>query len=111
MSKGRKFSMPAPAGGMMRDFQRLQEELDRARAVLAEETVTISVGGGAVRIEMTGTQVCRAVRLSPEVLASADADLLADMLLAAFNQAVEASQALAAKRLSPLTEGLTHGAG
>jgi hypothetical protein len=111
MSKGRKYSMPAPAGGMMREFQRLQEELDRAREALAEETVTISVGGGAVTIEMTGTQVCRAVKLAPEVLASADADLLADMLLAAFNQAVEASQALAAKRLGPLTDVLSRGTG
>ena len=111
MSKGRKYSMPAPAGGMMREFQRLQEEFDRAREALAEETVTISVGGGALMIEMTGTQVCRAVKLAPEGLASADADLLADMLLAAFNQAVEASQALAAKRLGPLTDVLSRGTG
>ncbi len=107
MSKGRKFSMPAAPGGLMRQMQQLQAEMERAQATLAEETVSVSVGGGAVRVEMTGAQVCRSVTLSPQMLVSADAEMLADMLVAAVNQALEASKVLAAKRLGPLTEGLS----
>jgi nucleoid-associated protein EbfC len=107
MAKGRKFAMPAAPGDLLRQMQQLQGEMERAQAALAEETVSVSVGGGAVTVEMTGAQVCRSVKLSPEMLASADADMLADMLVAAINQAVDASKALAAKRLGSLTEGLS----
>jgi DNA-binding YbaB/EbfC family protein len=107
MSKGRKFSLPSSSGDLMRQVQQLQQEMERAQAALAEQTVIVSVGGGAVTVEMTGMQVCRSVKLAPDVLASADADMLADMLVAAINQAVEASKALAAKRMGPLAEGLS----
>jgi DNA-binding YbaB/EbfC family protein len=107
MSKGRKFSLPSSSGDLMRQVQQLQLEMERAQAALAEQTVTVWVGGGAVTVEMTGMQVCRSVKLAPDVLASADADMLADMLVAAINQAVEASKALAAKRMGPLAEGLS----
>ena len=99
--------MPASSGDLMRQVQQLQQGMERAQSALAEQTVTISVGGGAVTVEMTGMQVCRSVKLAPELLASADADMLADMLVAAINQAVEASKALAAKHMGPLAEGLS----
>ena len=67
---------------------------------------TAAAGGGAVRITVTGDQRCHAVEIDPEVLQDADAEMLGDMVLAAFNSALEMSRDMAAERLGPLAGGL-----
>ena len=106
MAKG--FSRPAggSSGGMMQQIQRLQQQLAEAQAQLAEETVTGSAGGGAVKVTITGDQRCRAVEISAELLKEADLEMLQDLVLSALNQALEKSRALASDRLGPLTGGL-----
>ena len=68
MAKG--FSRPAGAasGGMMQQIQRLQQQLAEAQAQLAQETVTASSGGGAVKVTITGDQKCQSVEISPGLL-------------------------------------------
>ncbi|MGD0173589.1 MAG: YbaB/EbfC family nucleoid-associated protein [Anaerolineales bacterium] len=102
MGKQRKPSLPGGGPGMMAQLQHLQEEMERAQRELEEETVTVTSGGGAITIMMTGGQQCRSVRISPEALQQADPDLLGDMLTAAFNQTVEASKELMQRKLGPL---------
>jgi len=108
MAKG--FNRPAGGGGggggMMQQIQRLQEQLAQAQAQLAEETVTVSAGGGAVKVIMTGDQKCKSVEISPELLKDADSEMLQDLVLSAVNMALEQSRQLASERLGPLTGGL-----
>jgi DNA-binding YbaB/EbfC family protein len=73
---------------------------------LGEETVDVSVGGGAVTVTMTGHQKLTAVTISPDLLDPDEHEMLADLLIAAVNQAVEQSQAAAAERMGALTRGL-----
>lgn len=91
---------------LMAQVQRLQTELARVREELAEETVEVSVGGGVVRMLMSGTQECRKVTLDPGVVRPEEVEMLQDLLLGAVNQAIHESQQLAARRLGPLTGGL-----
>lgn len=91
---------------MMQQIKAMQEQLAQAQALLAEETVTASVGGGAVKVTMTGDQQCRAVSIDPELLKDADADMLQDLILAAVNSALDQSRQLAADRMGPLAGGL-----
>ena len=55
---------------------------------------------------MTGDQVCKSVEIVPELLEDADAEMLQDLILTAFNNALDKSRELAAERLGPLTGGL-----
>jgi DNA-binding YbaB/EbfC family protein len=103
MSKGKR--PRGSAQDMMAHMQRLQEELSRAQAELAEETVEATAGGGAVRVVMSGTQECKAVFIEPDLLQDGDKEMLQDLILLAVNQALHDSQALAARRLGPLTGG------
>ncbi len=105
MAKG--FNRPAGGGGMMQQIQRLQRQLQEAQAKLAEEVVTASVGGGAIKISMTGDQKCRSVEISADLLKDADAEMLQDLVLSAVNLALDQSRDLAAQRLGPLTGGLS----
>lgn len=93
-------------GNMMQQLRAMQEQLENAQAQLAEETVTATVGGGAIKIIMTGDQHCKAVEINPDVLKDADAEMLQDLILSAINLALEQSRQLAAQRLGPLAGGL-----
>ncbi len=93
-------------GGMMGQLRKMQEQLAAIQAQLAEETVTASVGGGAVKVTMTGDQKCKAVVIDPELLKDADAEMLQDLLLSATNMALDQSRALQAERMGPLAGGL-----
>src|SRR5512138_747023 len=107
MAKG--FNRPAGGaggGGMMQQIQRLQEQLAQAQAQLAEETVTATAGGGAIKVTMTGDQKCRSVEISAELLKDADPEMLQDLVLSAVNMALDQSRQLASERLGPLSGGL-----
>lgn len=110
MAKGyNRMPTPGGAGGgnMMNQLRKMQEQLAQTQAKLAEETVSGTAGGGAVKITVTGDQRCTTVQIDPEFLKDADAEMLQDMILAALNQAIDASKALANDRMGPLAGGLS----
>jgi DNA-binding YbaB/EbfC family protein len=106
MAKGYKSPKMQNPMNMMGQIQKLQEQLQEAQAKLAEETVTAAAGGGAVKVTVTGDQRCQAVEIDPQVLEDGDAEMLQDLVLTAFNSALEKSRELAAERLGPLASGL-----
>lgn len=106
MAKGFKAPKMNNPMGMMGQLQKLQEQIQQMQEQLAEETVSASAGGGAVTITVTGNQVCRAVEIDPDLLKDADVEMLQDLILTAFNNALEASRNMAAERLGPLAGGL-----
>jgi DNA-binding YbaB/EbfC family protein len=93
-------------GGMMAQLQKLQQQMEEAQAKLAEETVSATAGGGAIKVTMTGDQKCKSVEISPEFLKDADAEMLQDMVLSAVNMALDESRALQEKLMGPLAGGL-----
>jgi DNA-binding YbaB/EbfC family protein len=104
--KGRRFQ---PKGGqmdMMRQVQKLQEEMLEAQEALGEETITATAGGGAVTVVMTGQQRIQSISIAPEVVDPDDVEMLEDLVTAAVNEALQRSQELAAERLGALTGGL-----
>jgi DNA-binding YbaB/EbfC family protein len=109
MAKG--YNRPAGGspggGGMMQQIKRLQEQMAETQAKLTEETVTATVGGGAVKVTMTGDQKCKGFEIDPELLKDMDAEMLQDMLLSATNMALDKSRDLAAERMGPLAGGLS----
>ncbi len=102
---------PQPVGGggsgMMKQIQKLQEDMAKTQESLGEETLEITAGGGAVTIVITGQQRIKSITLKPEVVDPADLDMLQDVLVAAVNQAIEASLAHAAEKMQGLTGGLS----
>ena len=105
MAKGFKAPKQNPMG-MMGQLQKLQEQIQAAQEQLANETVTATAGGGAVSVTLTGDQQCRVLEIDPALLQEGDVEMLQDLLLTAFNSALEKSRQLAAELLGPLTSGL-----
>ena len=106
MAKGFNKSSQMSGGGMMQQLQRMQQQLAEAQAKLAEETVTATAGGGAIKVVMTGDQKCQSVEISPDLLKDADAEMLQDLVLSAVNMALDKSRDLQQKLLGPLAGGL-----
>ena len=103
MAKG--FKNPQ-GGNMMQQLQKLQQQIETTQAQLAEETVTATVGGGAVKIVVTGDQRCKSVELDASLLEEGDVEMLQDLLLTAINSGLDQSREMAAERLGPLAGGL-----
>jgi len=93
-------------GGMMQQLQRMQKQMEEAQAKLAEETVTATAGGGAIKVVMTGDQKCQSVEINPELLKDMDAEMLQDLVLSAVNMALDQSRELQQKLMGPLAGGL-----
>lgn len=103
---GRGMTGGMGGGGMMAQIKKLQEQMEAAQEALATETVTATVGGGAVKVTMTGAQVCQGIEIDPELLKDADAEMLQDLILSGVNLALDQSRKLAEERMGPLTGGL-----
>lgn len=103
---GRGMAGGMGGGGMMAQIKKLQEQMETTQAELAIETVTATVGGGAVKVTMTGAQECRGIEIDPELLKDADAEMLQDLILSGVNLALDQSRKMAEERMGPLTGGL-----
>lgn len=99
---------PSMGGGnpMMAQLQKLQTQMAAAQEQLAIETVTATVGGGAIKVTMTGDQKCKGIEIDPDFLKDADAEMLNDMVLTAVNLALDKSRELQEKMMGPLAGGL-----
>ena len=93
-------------GGMLGQLQKLQQDMVNAQEQLADETLEVTAGGGAITIIVTGHQRLKSIKLQPEVVDPNDVEMLQDLLVAAVNEAIERSQAYAAEKLQGLTGGL-----
>jgi DNA-binding YbaB/EbfC family protein len=107
MSKGHGMSRGMPninPAALQKQVQEMQQRLLEAQQSLANETVSSTVGGGAVSVKMNGQQKVLEVKISPEALQ--DVEMLQDLVLAAVNDAIERSQQLASERVGAVTGGL-----
>jgi len=91
---------------MMQQIHKLQEQMVQAQESLGDETVTATSGGGAVTVVVTGHQRLQSISLAPEAVDPEDVEMLQDLIIAAVNDGLERSQALAAQKLGALTGGL-----
>lgn len=90
---------------MLKQLQQMQAKMAQLQQELDEATVTGTAGGGAVSVTVNGQQKVMAVAIEPDVLEEG-AELLADMVMAATNDALDKSRDLAAQQMGQLTAGL-----
>lgn len=108
-SRGPGFSLPGAgaAGGMAQKLQAFKQQMADTQEALSEQLVEATSGGGVVEVEMTGHQQLTKLIIDPEVVDPEDVEMLQDLIIAAINEAVEKSQALAEEQMGALTGGLS----
>jgi hypothetical protein len=105
--RGKPKKSKAPStSNLMSQMQEMQEQMATQQEALADESVTVTAGGGAITVVITGHQRLESIEIQPELVDPDEIELLQDLLVAAVNAAVEQSQAMAAQRMEGLTGGL-----
>ncbi|HXH02993.1 MAG TPA: YbaB/EbfC family nucleoid-associated protein [Candidatus Competibacteraceae bacterium] len=97
--------MKGGIGNLMKQAQKMQENLQRAQQELANLEITGESGGGLVKVVMTGRHEVRRVSIDGSLL-SDDKDMLEDLVAAAINDAVHKLERTTQERLAGLTAGL-----
>jgi DNA-binding YbaB/EbfC family protein len=102
--------MPQPnMQQMMRQVQKMQADMAKAQEEIAAAEVTASSGGGMVTVTMSGALEVRRIAIDPGAIDPDDPDLLADLVMAAVNEALRSAQQFAAQRMERATGGLDLG--
>jgi DNA-binding YbaB/EbfC family protein len=94
---------------MLRQVQKMQQDMAAAQEQLKHEEVEASAGGGMVKVKVSGDLVVKAVVIAPDAIDPDDPELLQDMVLAATNEALRAAQELQQSKLGGLTGGMDLG--
>src|SRR5438270_13293966 len=99
--------MPQPnMQQLMKQAQKMQQEMLAAQESLKDEVVEASAGGGMVTVKVSGDQVIRSITIQPEAVDPDDVELLQDMVLAAVNEGLRSAQELANSKLGGIAGGL-----
>jgi nucleoid-associated protein EbfC len=91
---------------LMKQAQQMQSEMLKAQEQLKDEVVEASAGGGMVKVKMGGDLSLREITIDPDVIDPEEAELLAEMVQAAVNEALRAAQELASSKMGGITGGM-----
>ena len=102
-------SKQAGIGGMMKQAQRLQQQIGKLQEELNDREFSASAGGGVVVAVVNGKQQLLWLTIAKEVVDPNDIDSLQDLVTIAINQALESSQSIVEAEVGKLTGGLNLG--
>jgi len=91
---------------LLKQAQKMQEEMLAAQESLKDEVVEASAGGGMVTVQVTGEMHVNSITINPEAVDPDDVELLQDMVLAAINEGLRAAQELANAKLGGIAGGM-----
>jgi nucleoid-associated protein EbfC len=93
-------------GNMMKQAQKLQEQMMALQEEVGRKEVEATAGGGMVTVKANGKQELVSIKIDPEVVSKDDVQMLEDLVLAASNEALRKSRELVAQEMGKLTGGL-----
>jgi len=91
---------------LMKQAQKMQEQMARAQAELEEKTVEVSAGGGRVTVVANGAGDVLSIKIAREAVDPEDVEILEDMILSGVQQAIAKGKEMAGSEMSKLTGGM-----
>ena len=98
--------MKGGMGGLLKQAQKMQKEIERIQNELANIRIEGAAGGGMVTAVANGAQELLEIHIDPEVVDPEDVEMLEDLVLAATNQALENAKTRAESEMSAATGGM-----
>ena len=90
----------------MKQAARMQQEMEKVQADLAQRTIEATSGGGAVKVTAKCDGTIASIRIDPQAINPADAQLLEDLILTAANQALSQARDIANSEMGKVTSGM-----
>jgi DNA-binding YbaB/EbfC family protein len=109
MAKGR-FPMGGMPGGanmnnMIKQAQKMQENLLKAQQEIEEASYDITAGGGAINLTINGANKITKIQIDPEIVDPDDVEMLEDLMMSAFNEAIKTVEKEKAEKMGKVTGG------
>ena len=110
MAKGFR-GMPGGMGGgnmqsMLKQAQKMQEEMLKAQEELENAEVEATSGGGAVSVKVSGKKELLSIKISPDAVDPDDVEMLEDLIIAAVNEAMRKADEQSAAKMQTITGGM-----
>ena len=97
---------PQNMNAMLRQAQKMQEEMEALQADLDEREYDVSAGGGVVNVKINGTKEILSIGIEPEIVDPDDIETLSDILVAAVNEAIKRVEDTNSAEMSKITGGM-----
>lgn len=94
-------------GKLMKQAARMQQQMEQVQAQLAARTIEATSGGGAVKVTARCNGTLASIKLDPQAVNPADAQLLEDMILTACNQALAQAKQVSEDEMRKVTAGFS----
>ncbi|MGM9665173.1 MAG: YbaB/EbfC family nucleoid-associated protein [Eubacteriales bacterium] len=88
---------------MLRQAQKMQEEMQAKQAELEEREYDVSAGGGAVKVKINGKREILSIDISPEIVDPDDIETLSDIIVAAVNEAIKKVNSTSDEEMQKIT--------
>jgi DNA-binding YbaB/EbfC family protein len=92
--------------GMLKQIQKMQQDMEKVQSELANKLVTEESGGGMVKATVNGKKELISVAIDNEIVSSGDKEMLEDLIVAAVNKALTSAGKLAEDELGSVTKGM-----
>lgn len=91
---------------MLKQAQKMQQQIAKAQAELADAELTGTAGGGLVTATVAGTGELKAIKIDPKAVDPEDVETLEDLVVAAVHNAAEAARAMTEQKMGPVAGGM-----
>ena len=98
---------PQNMNAMLKQAQKMQDSITALQAELEERDFSASVGGGAVDITITGKRTVKSLTIKPEVVEPEDVEMLQDLIMSAFNEALKNLEEISEAEMQKVTGGVS----
>ena len=102
---------PSNMQSMLKQAQKMQEEMAEKQAELEEREYDVAAGGGVINVKINGKKEILSVKIDPEVIDPDDAETLEDLIVAAMNEAIKKVEAVSAQEMGKITGSMNLPAG
>lgn len=93
-------------GNLMKQAQKMQKQMEEMQAQLEEKEFEITSGGGAVKIVINGKKEVKSIDIDKDVVDPDDVEMLQDLLITSFNEAIRQVEDASSSQMSKLTGGM-----
>lgn len=97
---------PSNMQAMIKQAQKMQEEMAEKQAELEAREYETSAGGGVVNVKINGKKEILSVKIDPEVVDPDDVETLEDLVVAAINEAIKTVESVSAEEMGKITGGI-----
>ena len=94
---------PSNMQSMLKQAQKMQEEMAEKQAELEEREYDVAAGGGVINLKINGKKEILSVKIDPEVVDPDDVETLEDLIVAAVNEGIKKVEAVSAEEMGKIT--------